>query len=669
MKLASSLVLLLTMLARTLAETPARPLTIQERLGTPHLQATHEARLRFARERQTIPVLGVYEDFRAVTHVHAEDSDDTKGTRQQALEAARKSGVCIVMFTDHGGPKPDTWRGMRQGILFIAGNEDAGAGFLRFPNPDTHHAPLPDGELRFLSHIEERLEASPDNFAGMEICTRRTDTKLDPGLQAVLDEAARNPDEWRNCVDNFKMYPDEFFGAGTDYRPEIFAKWDRVLEKRPFTGIGANGAHPNRIFQDTTFNPYEVSFRNVCTHILARELTEPEVRRALREGHVYVSHDWLCDPTGFVFGALNNFGAFPMGDTAIMMGNTRVVGLTPLPARLKLIHQGQVVKETVGTNLTFVPNKTGAYRLEAWLHVDGEDRPWIYSNPVYVKAPSLSDIPLPFGELPPNVEIKKDLDYTDGKAADANKHRLDLYLPKDRKLAPVFLFIHGGAWRTGDRAQYPPLGNRFAKEGILTVVPSYRLAPKNPHPAQIEDVAAAFAWTVRHIGEYGGDTNRIYLGGHSAGGHLAALLSLDERYLKAHGLSPKSIRGTITLSGVFDLSQGDNQASVFGRDKVARREASPLFHVQIPAPPFLVSYCQWDYPTLPAQARAFHAALQKAGATAELVFVPHESHISEMIAFTQTNDPTALTIMQFIHGATAANTGDHHDERIEAGSP
>src|SRR5207249_1127614 len=109
MKLASSLVLLLTMLARTLAETPGRPLTIQERLVTPHLQATHEARLRFARERQTIPELGVYEDFRAVTHVHAEDSDDTKGTRQQVLEAAGKSGVRIVMFTDRGGPKPDTW--------------------------------------------------------------------------------------------------------------------------------------------------------------------------------------------------------------------------------------------------------------------------------------------------------------------------------------------------------------------------------------------------------------------------------------------------------------------------------------------------------------------------------------------------------------------------------
>jgi hypothetical protein len=133
-----------------------------------------------------------------------------------------------------------------------------------------------------------------------------------------------------------------------------------------------------------------VSFRNLCTHILARELTEPEVRQALRDGHVYVSHDWLCDPTGFALGAVNNLGVFPMGDTAVMTGNTRVVGLTPLPAKLKLIHHGVVVQETAGTNLTFVPKEPGAYRLEAWLTVDGEDRPWIYSNPVYLRVPSLS---------------------------------------------------------------------------------------------------------------------------------------------------------------------------------------------------------------------------------------------------------------------------------------
>src|SRR5438309_43807 len=160
---------------------------------------------------------------------------------------------------------------------------------------------------------------------------------------------------------------------------------------------------------------------------------------------------------------------------------------------------------------------------------------------------------LPSYEATPSVEVKRDIIYVEAKSEDAAKHKLDLYAPKDKKSAPVFFFIHGGAWRSGDRSLYFPLGNRFAKEGVLTVIPSYRLAPKNPHPAQIEDVAAAFAWTVQHIAEHGGDTNRIYVGGHSAGGHLSALLALDDRQLKRHNLTSKAIRGTISMSGVFDL--------------------------------------------------------------------------------------------------------------------
>jgi acetyl esterase/lipase len=626
---------------------PQKPVASQP-LERQHLQAVHEARLQFARERRPPPDFGVYEDFRAVIHVHAEDAPHTKGTRAQVLEAAKKTGVRIVMFTDHGGPKPETWRGLRDGILFIAGEENGGAGLLRFPNFDANQTQLTNGELRFLSHIEERYDASSDGFVGMEISNRHTDAKLDKGLQDYLLGAVTNPVEWKKLVGDFQAYPDEFFGASADYHAGIFAKWDRELEKHPFTGIGANDAHQNQIFLGTTFDPYEVSFRNLCTHILARELTEPEVRQALRDGHVYVSHDWLCDPTGFAFGAVNNLGVFPMGDPAVMTGNTRVVGLTPLSAKLKLIHNGEVVAETTGTNVTFAPREPGAYRLEAWLNVDGEDRPWIYSNPVYLKAPSLADLRLPSREMSPNVDAKKDIDYTEGEPADANKHKLDLYLPKREKSAPVLVFIHGGAWRSGDRSQYLPLGNRFAKEGILTVIPSYRLAPKNPHPAQIEDVAAAFAWTVRHISEYGGDTNRIYVSGHSAGGHLAALLTLDDRYLSARGISPKSIRGCVALSGVYDLAEGEGQASVFGKDKEVRRNASPLFHVKGAAPPFLVSYCQWDYPTLPAQARAFHATLRKAGISADLVFVPRENHISEVIAMTQDHDPTTEAILRFI---------------------
>jgi len=191
----------------------------------------------------------------------------------------------------------------------------------------------------------------------------------------------------------------------------------------------------------------------------------------------------------------------------------------------------------------------------------------------------------------------------------------------------------------------------------LTVIPSYRLAPKNPHPAQIEDVAAAFAWTVGHVAAYGGDTNRIYVGGHSAGGHLAALLTLDPKYLKAHQLSAKNIQGTIALSGVYDLAVGESQASVFGRDKQTRRDASPLFHIKSQVPPFLISYCQWDYPTLPAQARLFHAALQKAGVAAQLVFVPREGHISEMMSITRDDDAMARAILQFVWSTTSGAAG------------
>jgi acetyl esterase/lipase len=619
--------------------------TAEQRMEAGHLKAVHEARLQFARERKTLPNFGPFEDYRAVIHVHAEDSDHTKGTRAEVLAAAKKTGVRIVMWTDHGGPKPDTWRGLRDGVLFIAGEENGGAGLLCFPIS----TPADGDELRFISHIEERYDASPDGFAGMEISNRHSDAVLDETTLQFLHRTASDPEAWQKLVKNFELYPDEIFAAGADYREKIFEKWDRETAKRPFTGIAANDAHQNQIIQGVTFDLYEVSFRNLTTHILARDLTERDVRDALRDGHAYVSHDWLCDPTGFAFGAVNNLGVFPMGDPAIIMKNTRLVALTPISARLTLFHNGKIVQETTGTNLTFTAKDPGAYRVEAWLEVAGEGRPWIYSNPVYLRAPDLADLlRLPSMEISANVELKKDIAYTD---TGLPKHHLDIYQPKDSNAAPVFVFLHGGSWRSGDRSQYVPVGNRFAKAGILTVIPSYRLAPKNPHPAQIEDAAAAFAWTVRNIANYGGDTNRIYLGGHSAGGHLAALLALNPAFLKKHEISPQSIRGAITLSGVYDLLTGDSQESVFGRDPGARKDASPFYHITSRAPPFLVTYCQWDYPTLPDQAKRFHSALRESGISSELIFVPRESHISEMINVPNNGDPTAEAVIKFVKTA------------------
>src|SRR4051812_34463976 len=177
------------------------------------------------------------------------------------------------------------------------------------------------------------------------------------------------------------------------------------------------------------------------------------------------------------------------------------------------------------------------------------------------------------GDYP--VEIIADIAYYSGPDADPNKHKLDLYLPKGHKDFPVLFFIHGGGWTTGDRKLYSAIGRVFAKNGIGTVVISYRLTPQVQHPAHIEDVARAFAWTHANMARYGGLPDHIFVSGHSAGGHLAALLATNERYLAAHKLTRQNIKGVLPLSGAYTIPT-DGMDRIFGKGQEAAESASPL---------------------------------------------------------------------------------------------
>lgn len=632
------------------AERPGRKWTTVQRMERPHLQAVREARERWAKERENLPEgvrradTGIYNDYRAVMHIHAEDSNHTGGMRPEVLIAAKETKVDIVMFTDHRGPKPETWRGLRDGVLFFAGSEEDDC--LRFPIFGAD-GKIEREDLRFISHIEERYDAPADRSVGMEIYNRHTDTKDDGDFESWFKKLIADKPAWAEFAKLYKEFPDEIFGAGTDYWPEIFAKWDKESAKKPFTGIGANDAHQNQVFNGLMIDPYEVSFRNLSTHILARELTDDAIRQSLKEGHVYVSHDWLCDPKGFGFVAANNLGVFNMGDPVTLVGTTRFYVQTPIAAKIKLFHNGALKEEKTGHLNTFETKTPGTYRVEAWLAVDDEERPWIYSNPIYLKEPDIFTLmQLPSNETRSNVVVMKDISYKPG--SDDPKHKLDIYRPKAATNAPVFFFIHGGAWTSGDRSQYPPLGNRYAAEGIVTIVPSYRLAPKNKFPAQIEDVAEAFAWTVKNAEMLGLGPMNIWVGGHSAGGHLAALLATNPKYLSAVGLSSKNIAGVIGLSGVYDMSDGKD--NVFGEDPALRREGSPLFHISQATPQFLVTYCEWDYVPLAPQAKDFHNALTQKGIPSKLVFIPKESHISEMLSVAKEDDLTVKSVLAFIRG-------------------
>lgn len=606
------------------APSPGRKHTTLERIETTHLEAVHEARLKFAQERKPVPQAGVYNDYRAVMHVHAEDAAHTKGTRAEVLAGAKAAGVQVVMFTDHRGPKPDTWSGLRDGVLFLPGSEDDH--LLRFPKPGA--------ELRFLSHLEEKPDSPSAGFQGMEIYNRHTDATDEKAFQDYFRAAMKNPGEWAKLAADEAKYPDEIYGAEQDYWPLLVGRWDKEIATHTFTGIAANDAHKNQTYNNVTFDAYDVAFRFVSTHILALDLTDSAIRDSLRNGRVYVSHDWLCDPTGFTFVAGNNYGVYDMGDRVPMLPNTRLSARLPLAAHLKLIHGGDVIAESNGSEFTYTPKEGGAYRLEAWLAVDGEERPWIYANPIFLDAAETTRVRLPSGDLDPGVDVRKDISYAEGKPEDANKHKLDIYLPKGKANFPVLVFIHGGSWRSGDRSLYPALANRFAKQGIGVVVPSYRLMPANPHPAQVDDAIAAFRWVVANIAQYGGDPQRIYVSGHSAGGHLSAYVGLDQDFWP-------HLKGVIALSGVYDVGR----IAGFKDDPV---NASPMHHIARGAPPFLITYCQNDYPSLPAQAREFHAALRKAGIPSELVYVPGENHISEIVDVYKDDDLTAQSILRFM---------------------
>ncbi len=466
-----------------------------------------------------------------------------------------------------------------------------------------------------------------------------------PGQSSTLEiyrRAEANAIDRRRLHRQLKEYPDEAFGAATDAQPETLARWDGETASHPVTAIassdpGADGPVP-----------VAVAFRNTSTHILALELSEDAIRTSLAHGHAYVAHDWLCDPTGFTFVAGNFFGVFDMGDivgAGPIAGTTRLEAHVPVPARLKLIRNGVVVAETVDSTISYTAKEQGTYRLEAWLSAGGEDRPWIFSNPIYLRG--TASLSLPSTAIPPGVELVSDIAYTDGAPADEAKHKLDLYLPKERTNFPVLMFVHGGSWRTGDRSLYRALGIHFARAGIAVAIPSYRLMPQNPHPAQIEDVAAAFAWMYRNIPRYGGDLKRVYLAGHSAGGHLVALLALDPMYLSKYAIPAGAIHGVVSMSGVYDVR--NMREFVFEGD---RNQASPLalaalLNTQPNAPPFLITFCQWDYAGLPKQARDFTAALKKSFAEARLIYVPGETHVSEIVSAVKDDSSAGARPLEF----------------------
>jgi acetyl esterase/lipase len=230
-----------------------------------------------------------------------------------------------------------------------------------------------------------------------------------------------------------------------------------------------------------------------------------------------------------------------------------------------------------------------------------------------------------------------------------SRHQLDVYRPRGKDNCPVLFLLHGGGWVVGSKDDvlgvygYGTIARNLAERGLVVAIPNYRLSPAVQHPEHMKDVARAFGWTCENIGKHGGDPRRIFVAGHSAGGHLAALLATDHTYLKHVARSPRDIHGVIGISGVYNLADLELKvshadptvrfnlsvqptAAIFGADAAVLKAASPLTHVRPGLPPFLVMSAGFDYPPLRRMAREFSAALDKNGCEVETKVIAGRTH-------------------------------------------
>ena len=251
------------------------------------------------------------------------------------------------------------------------------------------------------------------------------------------------------------------------------------------------------------------------------------------------------------------------------------------------------------------------------------------------------------------MRVLRDVPYFTGPAADPNLHSLDLYLPEGKSNVPMMFFVHGGGWRAGDKslARQETFVDLCLSQGMAVASVNYRLSPAVKHPAHIQDVARAFAWMHKNAAQYGVDANNIFVSGHSAGGHLVALLALESKYLRQEGLSPEAIKGVIAISGVYDLADFYEPGVVpsrmeqgFGTDREILRDASPSLKVGEagPAtPPFLITYVNNDLFGFAEQAKTFYSQFLNSNLPAHLVKIPARDHfdvISEIGKQVSIND-------------------------------
>jgi acetyl esterase/lipase len=262
-----------------------------------------------------------------------------------------------------------------------------------------------------------------------------------------------------------------------------------------------------------------------------------------------------------------------------------------------------------------------------------------------------------------SVEPKRDIPYTE--PADPLQ-KLDVYSPPGAKNLPVVVWIHGGGWQQGDKAEMRQKPRAFMDKGLVFVSVNYRLWPNVVMGDIIRDVAKSIRWVHDHIAEYGGDPERLLVMGHSAGAQLAAIVCVDERYLKENGLSLGIIKGCVPVDGdTYDVpaivETAQTRRRVHGQPEPKaghpekfgtveqQKDYSAVYHVAPGKgiPPFLILHVA-DHPDTSAQAFRLATVLKNAGIPTTVFAARDTNHPKLNDNLGNPGDPATEAVYKFL---------------------
>jgi len=234
--------------------------------------------------------------------------------------------------------------------------------------------------------------------------------------------------------------------------------------------------------------------------------------------------------------------------------------------------------------------------------------------------------------------------------------KLDVYLPPAGKSFATLVWFHGGGLQKGDKAGTkedavitPRIARSLAQAGIAVVAPNYRLSPKVKFPAYVEDAAAAVAWAQKNMTQHGADPAKLFVGGHSAGGYLALMLGMDDRYLRDAGVKLASIAGFIPVSGQTMTHYTIREERGQAKNAVTADEAAPVHFIRKDTPPFLVLYADRDMAARAEENMFFVAMMQGAGNKGVVgKMISDRTHGSIASQIENADDPARAAILDFI---------------------